>query len=68
MIHQQIHEAANAVLAKYPDQDAMELVFYGYSKQIQEYAAPLIKRQRLMFQHNDNRFLPWCTVRPDDGK
>ncbi|WP_432473317.1 hypothetical protein [Amphritea sp. HPY] len=40
----------------------------NYDRSIKLVAGGLVKRQMLMFDFEDYRYLPWCKVRPNDGK
>lgn len=65
-----IHEAANRLLQCYVDGDraGWKSVRDGVPCETRETVLALEKRQRLMFEFDDYRYLGWCTVRPGDGK
>lgn len=64
------HEAANRLIQCYVDGDreGWKAIRDGLSPDIRETALSLEKRQRLMFEFDDYRYLGWCTVRPGNGK
>ena len=64
------HLAANQMLQCYVDEDkeGMISIYNSLENGLKEVVAPLVKRQRLMFNHDDYRYLCWCTVRPNNGK
>lgn len=64
------HDAANRLLQCYidGDRDGWKAIRDGLSDEVRPFALGLEKQQRLMFEHNDFRYLGWCTVRPSDDE
>jgi len=60
------HEAANAAMALWPNKVAMRKELQKYDRNIKLVAGGLVKRQMLMFDFEDYRYLPWCRVRPKE--
>lgn len=62
-----IHVEANRMLQCYLDADreGWKEIRGLLPAEIREFVLDLEKRQRLMFEFNDFRYLSWCTVRPN---
>ena len=70
MIQDDIHKAANELLQFYVDGErkAWAKLRDSLPREIKPFVMDLEQRQRLMFEFDDYRYLPWCTVRPKNGK